>query len=50
MLIDIDLSILGAPPARFAEYEQQIRAEYAWVPGILFRPKRRAMGLGLDAA
>lgn len=30
-LLDIDLAILGASPERFAEYEQQVRQEYAWV-------------------
>lgn len=43
LLIDIDLAILGAPPDRYAEYEQQIRREYAWVPGFLFRRKRTAL-------
>lgn len=43
LLVDIDLSILGAGPARFAEYEQQIREEYGHVPGWLFRHKRRAI-------
>jgi predicted metal-dependent HD superfamily phosphohydrolase len=32
LLLDIDLAILGAAPARFAEYERQVRAEYAHVP------------------
>ena len=40
ILIDIDLAILGAEPPRFAEYERQIRREYSWVPGFLFRRKR----------
>ena len=41
LLVDIDLSILGAARARFDQYEQQIRKEYAYVPGFLFRRKRR---------
>jgi predicted metal-dependent HD superfamily phosphohydrolase len=41
LLVDIDLAILGAPEQRFAEYEAQIRDEYAFVPQILFKPKRR---------
>lgn len=40
-LVDVDLSILGAVPARFAEYEMQIREEYAHVPDAIFREKRR---------
>lgn len=43
LLVDIDLGILGADTARFAEYEAQIRREYAFVPGWLFRRKRRAI-------
>ena len=41
LLVDADLAILGAAPARFREYEQQIRAEYAHVPDDLFTHKRR---------
>ena len=41
LLVDVDLSILGAPPERFAEYEAQVRREYAWVPEWLYRRKRR---------
>lgn len=43
LLVDIDLSILGAAPERFAEYDRQVRAEYAWVPGIVYRMKRKAV-------
>ena len=43
LLVDIDLAILGAAPARFDEYELQVRKEYAWVPEAVFREKRRAV-------
>ncbi|HEX2545895.1 MAG TPA: N-methyl-D-aspartate receptor NMDAR2C subunit [Ramlibacter sp.] len=36
LLVDIDLAILGAAPARFADYERQVRAEYAHVPEEAF--------------
>jgi predicted metal-dependent HD superfamily phosphohydrolase len=42
-LLDIDLSILGADPPRFAEYETQVRREYAWVPEELFRSGRASL-------
>jgi predicted metal-dependent HD superfamily phosphohydrolase len=41
LLVDVDLAILGAPRARFDEYERQVREEYAWVPQAVFREKRR---------
>lgn len=40
LMVDIDLSILGAPVARFEEYEEQVRREYAWVPEPVFRATR----------
>lgn len=43
VLVDVDLSILGAAPARFDEYEQQVRDEYRHVPEFMFRSKRRAV-------
>ena len=49
LLVDIDLSILGAPPERFAEYETQIRAEYAWVDEAVFRSRRLAVLTGFLA-
>jgi predicted metal-dependent HD superfamily phosphohydrolase len=43
VLIDVDLSILGAAQTRFDEYEQQVREEYGYVPSPLFRRNRRAV-------
>lgn len=43
LLVDIDLAILAATPARFAEYEWQIRQEFAWVPEDVFVEKRRVV-------
>jgi predicted metal-dependent HD superfamily phosphohydrolase len=40
VLVDADLSILGALPERFQEYEAQVRREYAWVPDEMFRSTR----------
>jgi predicted metal-dependent HD superfamily phosphohydrolase len=41
LLVDIDLAILGSPPARFAAYDQDIRKEYAAVPQAVYRSARR---------
>ena len=43
LLLDVDLAILGADPQRYAEYEHQIRAEYAHVPPEVFEPRRRKL-------
>lgn len=43
IIVDVDLAILGATPQRFAEYEQQIRKEYSWVPCFLYKMKRKAI-------
>lgn len=40
LLVDIDLSILGADEAVFDEYVRSIRAEYDWVPVEGFRQAR----------
>lgn len=43
LLVDSDLSILGANPARFAEYEAQVREEYGYVPDAVFFSKRKVI-------
>src|SRR5512139_2154941 len=40
-VVDIDLAIFGATSQRFAEYEKQIREEYALLPAGIFNQKRR---------
>jgi len=40
ILVDVDLWILGAPAARFDEYERQIRQEYHFIPEGIFQQKR----------
>ena len=40
ILVDCDLAILGAKPERFNEYNQQIRAEYAFVAEPDYKAKR----------
>lgn len=40
---------LGAAPARFDEYERQVRAEYAFVPETIFRRRRAEVLAGFVA-
>jgi predicted metal-dependent HD superfamily phosphohydrolase len=49
LLVDADLSILAAPPDRFAAYERQIRQEYDWVPEPRFREAREKFLRGMLA-
>ncbi|MFL1486038.1 N-methyl-D-aspartate receptor NMDAR2C subunit [Marinobacter sp. LN3S78] len=41
LLLDIDLAILGAPANMYQRYEDQVRQEYRWVPGPLYRRGRK---------
>ena len=43
LVVDIDLATLGADEQRFEAYDEDVRKEYAWVPGFLYRRKRRAV-------
>jgi predicted metal-dependent HD superfamily phosphohydrolase len=43
LLVDIDLSILGAERERFDEYERQVHAEYSFVPDEVRLPRRGAI-------
>jgi predicted metal-dependent HD superfamily phosphohydrolase len=49
LLVDIDLSILGAPPIRFDQYETQIRSEYNFIEQAIFNEKRAAILRGFLA-
>jgi len=41
LFLDLDLSILGQPPAVYADYCEAIRAEYAWVDEAGYRAGRQ---------
>lgn len=41
MVIDLDLAILAASPARYDRFEEEVRREYAHVPGFLFKIGRK---------
>ena len=51
LVVDVDLSILGAAEPRFAEYERQVRQEYGWVTEEAFRQGRaRVLASFLDSS
>ena len=41
IMVDVDLSILGANRDRYDAFELKVRAEYRWVPRPLYRRERR---------
>jgi predicted metal-dependent HD superfamily phosphohydrolase len=43
VVVDIDLSIFGAEPSRYEEFERDVRKEYRWVPRFIYGPKRAAI-------
>lgn len=50
ILLDLDLSILGTGRERYKEYMQQVRDEYGWVPGIMYRQgRKKVLQMFLDA-
>jgi len=51
LMLDIDLSILAAPEPIYDQYVRDVRREYRWVPGPIFRKGRAKMlrhFLGMD--
>lgn len=43
LIVDIDLSILGASVETYDEFEKNVRKEYKWVPMFIYRRKRKAL-------
>lgn len=41
LMLDIDLSILGAAPHIYAQFEKDVRTEYKRVPSFIFKKKRK---------
>jgi predicted metal-dependent HD superfamily phosphohydrolase len=40
IFLDLDLAILGSPPDQYRRYSEAIRAEFRWVPEVIYRAKR----------
>ena len=43
LIVDIDLTILGAPNNVYDEFEQNVRKEYKRVPSFIYRRKRKEL-------
>ncbi|VUD46208.1 hypothetical protein TDB9533_00777 [Thalassocella blandensis] len=43
LIVDIDLTILGASPEIYEEFEQNVRKEYRFVPAFVYRKKRKEL-------
>lgn len=43
ILVDIDLSILGADPKEYRQYSDAIRKEYKLIPSLIYRKKRKSI-------
>lgn len=43
LIVDIDLTILGASDQVYDVFEENVRKEYKWVPWLIYRKKRKAI-------
>ena len=43
LIVDIDLTVLGASPEVYEEFEQSVRKEYKYVPSFIYRKKRKEL-------
>lgn len=43
LIVDIDLTILGATPEVYDEFERNVRKEYKMVPTFIYRKKRKEL-------
>lgn len=43
LIVDIDLTILGASPEVYEEFERNVRKEYKMVPSFIYRKKRKEL-------
>lgn len=43
LIVDIDLTVLGASPEVYDEFERNVRKEYKMVPAFIYRKKRKEL-------